>query len=67
MSLIMEALLMSFGMIALFFLAFFMLFLLALTLFPIEKGISNFIWTQTTPPPRIPARTGSFKDFSKKH
>jgi Na+-transporting methylmalonyl-CoA/oxaloacetate decarboxylase gamma subunit len=68
MSLILEAILMSFGMIVLFFLAFLVLYILALTLSPIERGLSNFIWAQTTPPPpKLPAPTGSFRDFSKKH
>ncbi len=68
MPLILEAILMSMGMLALFFLAFLLLFLLALTMAPVERELSKFIWTQTAPPPpRIPAPTGSFKDFSKKH
>lgn len=68
MSLIVEAILMSMGMIVIFFLAFVVLFILALTLAPIERGLSNYIWTHTTPPPpKVPTPTGSFRDFSKKH
>jgi hypothetical protein len=67
MSLILEAMLMSMGMIILFFLAFLVLYVLALTLAPIERGLSNYIWTLTTPPPpKVPLPTGSFRDFSKK-
>lgn len=67
MSLVIEAILISIGMILLFFAAFLGLFLLALSLAPIERGISNYIWAHTTPPPRkIPVQNGSFKDFSKK-
>jgi hypothetical protein len=68
MSLIFEAILMSMGMIVLFFLAFLVLYILALTLAPIERGLSNYIWMHTTPPPpKVPVPTGSFRDFSKKH
>lgn len=67
MPLIVEAMLMSMGMIVLFFLAFVLLYILALTLAPIERGLSNYIWTHTTPPPlKVPATSGSFRDFSKK-
>ena len=67
MPLIIEAVLMSMGMIALFFLAFLLLYLLALTMAPIERQLSKYIWTQTTPAPKIPAASGSFRDFSKRH
>lgn len=67
MPLIFEAFLMTMGMIIIFFLAFLVLFILALTLAPIERGLSNYIWTHTTPPPpKAPLPTGSFRDFSKK-
>lgn len=68
MSLIIEAILMSMGMIVIFFLAFLVLYILALTLAPIERGLSNYIWTHTAPPPlpKPPLPTGSFRDFSKK-
>ena len=67
MTLILEAMLMSMGMIVLFFLSFLVLYILALTLAPIERGLSNYIWTHTTPPPKTPVPTGSFRDFSKKY
>jgi hypothetical protein len=69
MALIVEAIVISFGMILVFFVAFLVVFVLALFLSPIERGLSQFIWSQTTPPPPRPATPtqGSFRDFSKKH
>ena len=68
MPLIVEAILMSMGMLLLFFLAFLGLFLLAISMAPIEKELSKLVWSQTAPPPLKPASTGgSFRDFSKKH
>lgn len=68
MSLIFEAILMSMGMIVLFFLAFLLLYILALTLAPIERGLSNYIWAHTTPPrPKITPANVTFRDFSKKY
>lgn len=67
MSLVMNAIIISFGMILLFFLFFAVLFLVAITLSPIEKSLSKMIWDATTPPStKVPVK-GSFKDFSKKH
>jgi Na+-transporting methylmalonyl-CoA/oxaloacetate decarboxylase gamma subunit len=67
MPLIIEAILMSMGMIVIFFLAFLVLFILALALAPIERELSKYIWTHTAPPPlKVPTPTGSFRDFSKK-
>lgn len=68
MPLILEAIVMSMGMLILFFICFLLLFLLAITMAPIEKELSKFVWAQTAPPPpKIPASSGSFRDFSKKH
>ena len=67
MPIIFEAILMSLGMIVIFFLAFLALYILALTLAPIERGLSNYIWMHTSPPPlKTPLATGSFRDFSRK-
>lgn len=67
MSLVMNAIIISLGMILLFFLFFLVLFMIAITLSPIEKSLSKMIWDATTPPPaKIPAKS-SFKDFSRKH
>jgi hypothetical protein len=53
-------------MLGAFFLVFLLMYLLALVLFPIERSISNMIWSHQAPPPPVPQKT-SFKDFSKKH
>ena len=68
MSLILEAVFISVAMLFIFLLAFVLLFLLALTLAPIERGLSEYVWSYTNPPkPKVPAPAGSFKDFSRKH
>ena len=63
-----EAVLISFGMLAIFFLAFLLVFLLALFLSPVERELSRIVWEATAQSP-APARKqrGSYKDFSKKH
>ncbi len=68
MPVIMEAILVSAGMLLIFFLAFVAIYLLAVTMSPIERGLSKMIWDATTP--KKPASTptaGSFRDFSRKH
>jgi len=55
------------AMIGAFFLAFGLVFILALFLAPIERGLSNMIWDITTPATRPAPKGGSFKDFSTKH
>ncbi len=68
MSMIMEAFIMTFGMLFIFTMAFVILFVIALVIAPIERGLSEYIWSHTNPPkPKAPAPAGSFKDFSKKH
>lgn len=55
-------------MLGAFFLVFLLMFLLALFLSPIERSLSKVIWDmQAPPPPPVPAKKGSFKDFSRKH
>jgi hypothetical protein len=68
MPVILEAILVSAGMLAIFALAFFALFLLAIILSPIEQALSKMIWDATTPkgPASAPPK-GSFRDFSRKH
>ncbi len=62
-----EFIVITITMLGAFFLVFLLMYLFALVLFPIERGISNAIWShQAPPPPPIPQKT-SFKDFSKKH
>jgi hypothetical protein len=63
---IIEFIVITFTMLGAFFLVFFLIFLLALALFPIERGLSNMIWSQQPNYTPVPSK-GSFKDFSKKH
>lgn len=68
MSLVVNAFIVSISMLFIFFLAFLMVYLLALFLSPIERSLSKIVWDMTKPPAPTPvARKGSFKDFSKKH
>lgn len=68
MPVILEAILVSAAMLFIFALAFLALFLLAISMMPIERGLSKMIWDATTPKKRAPAPTkGSFRDFSTKH
>lgn len=68
MPVVLEAILVSAGMMIIFGLAFLAIFLLAITMAPIERELSKIIWDATIP--KRPAQTpqkGSFRDFSKKH
>jgi hypothetical protein len=65
MTLIAEAIFISLSMIVVFFLAFLMMFVLALFLSPIERGLSRFIWSHSAQ--NSPQQKGSYRDFSKKH
>jgi len=68
MPVILEAIVVSFGMLLIFSMAFFLIFLLALVMSPIEKSLSNMIWDSKKPKRPLPAPPkGSFRDFSKKH
>ncbi len=68
MPIILEAILVSAGMLFIFALAFFAMYLLAITMFPIERSLSKIIWDATTPkrPKQLPPKS-SFRDFSSKH
>lgn len=63
---IIEFIVVTFTMLGAFFLVFFLIFLLALLLSPIERVLSNMIWSHQPTYTPVPAK-GSFKDFSKKH
>jgi hypothetical protein len=56
----------TFTMLGAFAVAFLLLYLLALVLSPIERSLSNMIWSHQTTSTPVPVK-GSFKDFSKKH
>ena len=68
MPVVLEAILVSVGMMIIFGLAFVAIFLLAISMAPIERGLSKMIWDANTPkkPSREPSK-GSFRDFSRKH
>ena len=53
-------------MLGLFILAFVGVYLLALLLSPIERKISNHIWSHPMHEPAIGTHRGSFKEFSQR-
>lgn len=68
MPVFLEAILISAAMLFIFAMAFLALFLLAISMLPVEKGLSKMIWDATTPKKRAPVPAkGSFRDFSSKH
>jgi hypothetical protein len=68
MPVVLEAILVSVGMMIIFGLAFVAIYLLAITMAPIERSLSKMIWDATMPkrPSKEPPK-GSFRDFSRKH
>ena len=68
MPIILEAIIISIVMLFVFGTAFAAVFLLALAMTPIEKGLSKIIWESTTPRRKSPVQqNGTFRDFSMKH
>ena len=68
MPVILEAILVSAGMLIIFALAFLGMYLLAITVSPIERGLSKMIWDATKPKRPLPVPPkGSFRDFSRNH
>jgi hypothetical protein len=68
MPVILEAILISFGMLLIFGLAFIAIFLIAITMAPVERSLSKIIWDATAPKRPLPQPPkGGFKDFSIKH
>lgn len=68
MPVVVEAILVSTGMLIIFSLAFLAIFLLAITMAPIERGLSKMVWDATTPKKPVPVPPkGSFRDFSSRH
>lgn len=68
MSVILEAIIISIVMLFVFGAAFVTLFILALTMTPVERGLSKIIWENARPKRRPqPQQGGTFRDFSQKH
>ena len=67
MPIIIEAILVSAAMLLIFAMAFLAMFLLAISMFPVERGLSKIIWEATAPKKLRPPPKPSFRDFSKKH
>jgi hypothetical protein len=68
MPVILEAILVSAGMLIIFALAFVAIYLLAIVMSPIERGLSKMIGDASMPKRRESAPLmGSFRDFSSKH
>jgi hypothetical protein len=68
MPVILEAILVSASMLFIFSMSFLAIYILAITMMPIERGLSKIIWDATTPKKPLPAPPkGSFRDFSRKH
>ncbi|MBV5341594.1 MAG: hypothetical protein J0665_18895 [Deltaproteobacteria bacterium] len=68
MPVILEAIIISAAMLLIFALAFVAIYLLAITMLPIENGLSKMIWDATKQKkPVQPPTKGSFRDFSSKH
>ncbi len=68
MPVILEAILISFAMLFIFALAFLAVYIVAVTMSPIERGLSKMIWDATKPKKPVSAPSkGSFRDFSSKH
>lgn len=66
MSPYLEFFVITFTMLGAFVVVFVLMYLLALVLFPIERSLSNLIWSHQPTHVPLPAK-GSFKEFSKKH
>jgi len=66
MSDIINAIIVTFQMLGIFICAFFVVYLIARVLLPVERGLSKYVWDHTDT--MKPARTkSSFKEFSQRH
>jgi hypothetical protein len=54
-------------MMAIFFCAFFVVYLLARALLPLERGLSKFVWDHRNDPLKPVTVRGSFRAFSQRH
>lgn len=68
MPVILEAIIISASMLLIFILAFVAIYLLAITMLPVENSLSKMIWdaTKQKKPAKTPPK-GSYRDFSSKH
>jgi hypothetical protein len=68
MPVFLEAIIISMVMLMIFGAAFVAIFLVAITMAPVERSLSKIIWDATTPKRPLPQPPkGGFKDFSSKH
>jgi hypothetical protein len=68
MPVFLEAIIISMVMLMMFGAAFVAIFLVAMTMAPVERSLSKMIWDATTPKRPLPQPPkGGFKDFSSKH
>jgi len=63
---IVNAIVVTSQMMAIFFCAFFVVYLVAVLLLPLEKGLSKFVWDHSTSV-KHPHEKGSFRAFSQRH
>jgi hypothetical protein len=68
MPVFLEAIIISIVMLLIFGAAFVAIFLVAITMAPVERSLSKMIWDATAPKRPLPQPPkGGFKDFSSKH
>lgn len=63
---IVNAIVVTSQMMAIFFCAFFVVYLVAVLLLPLEKGLSKFVWDHSASV-KHPHEKGSFRAFSQRH
>jgi hypothetical protein len=63
---IINAIVVTSQMMAIFFCAFFVVYLVALMLLPLERGLSKYIWDHTGTLKHIKTKH-SFREFSQRH
>ena len=63
---IINALVVTVQIMVLFFCAFYFVYLVALLLLPVERGLSKYVWDHTGLMKPAGMR-GSFKEFSQRH
>lgn len=66
MSLIINAIVLTLEMLVIFFSAFFVLYLIAYLLLPVERSLSKYIWDHTDSLKPVRPKS-SFKKFSQRH